>query len=349
MATVTPALVKDSKGMADAETIRTALYSWAFNVNRRDETPPADVVRVLDWFERKSLPVSAVADRMRVRAALDALTRKLDGTTAAASTIRRKRAIFHNALGFAVDAERLSINPLPLVQWKAPEQVEEEVDPACVPDPRQAAALLDAVRIQSPRGRRLVGFFGCMYFAAARPAEVIGLRAHDCDLPRRGWGELRIRETRPRSGSAWTDTGESHDKRGLKHRPRKAVRVVPIPPDLVALLRWHVTAYGTAPDGRLFRTMRGGLIQDTGYGEVWAEARRRALTPAQLASPLAKRPYDLRHAAVSTWLSSGVEPQLVAKRAGHSVTVLFRVYAKCLDGSTDMANARIEAALKGGR
>lgn len=227
--------------------------------------------------------------------------------------------------------------------------VEEEVDPACVPDPRQAAALLDAVRTQSPRGRRLVTFFGCIYFAAARPAEVIGLCIDDCDLPRRGWGELRLRETRPRSGSAWTDSGRPHDKRGLKHRPRKAVRPVPIPPDLVAMLRWHVTAYCVAPDGRLFRTMRGGLIQDTGYGEVWAEARRRALTPAQHASALGKRPYDLRHAAVSTWLSSGIEPQLVAKRAGHSVAVLYRVYAKCLDGTQDTANARIEAALKTAR
>jgi integrase len=124
---------------------------------------------------------------------------------------------------------------------------------------------------------------------------------------------------------------------------------VPIPPDLVALLRWHITAYGVASDGRLFRTQRGGLIQDTGYGEVWAEARKRALIPAQHASHLAKRPYDLRHAAVSTWLSSGVEPQVVARRAGHSVAVLFRVYAKCLDGAVATANTRIEAALKNTR
>ncbi|MDT0434058.1 MULTISPECIES: tyrosine-type recombinase/integrase [Streptomyces] len=349
MATVTPALVRDTKGMADTRTVRTALYSWAFNVSRRDQEPPEEVAKVLAWFERKSLPTSALADRMRVRSALDALTKKLDGTTASASTIRRKRAIFHNALGYAVDAGRLSDNPLPQVQWKAPEQVAEELDPACVPDPRQALALLDAVRTQSARGRRLVAFFGCMYYAAARPAEVIGLRMVDCDLPRRGWGTLRLRETRPRSGSAWTDSGEAHDRRGLKHRPRKAVRPVPIPPDLVALLRWHVTAYGIAPDGRLFRTMRGGLIQDTGYGEVWAEARTRALTPAQRASQLAKRPYDLRHAAVSTWLSSGVEPQVVAARAGHSVAVLFRVYAKCLDGTADLANSRIEKALRNGR
>lgn len=347
MSSVTPALVKDTKGMPDAQAVRTALYSWAFNIKRHDEEPPEEVARVLDWFERKSLPTSALSDRMHVRAALTALTKRLDGTTAAASTIRRKRAIFHNALGYAVDADRLPNNPLPQVQWKAPEQVAEEVDPACVPDPRQAEALLSAVRVQSARGRHLVAFFGCMYYAAARPAEVIGLRKEDCDLPRRGWGTLQLRETRPRSGSAWTDSGQAHDKRGLKHRPRKAIRVVPIPPALVALLRWHLTAYGAAPDGRLFRTSRGGLVQDTGYGEVWAEARKRALTGTQYASPLAKRPYDLRHTAVSTWLSSGVEPQVVAQRAGHSVAVLFRVYAKCLDNSASTANAQIERALKG--
>jgi integrase len=50
----------------------------------------------------------------------------------------------------------------------------------------------------------------------------------------------------------------------------------------------------------------------------------------------AKRPYDLRHAAASTWLSSGVEPQLVAERAGHSVAVL--------DGD-EAANAKISARL----
>ncbi|MFD9493636.1 tyrosine-type recombinase/integrase [Streptomyces sp. NPDC060005] len=345
MATVTPTFVKDTKGMPDARVVRTALYGWAFNKNRWSEDTPADVAKILDWFERKSLATSALSDLVLVRSSLRAISRKLDGATAAPGTISRKRAIFYNSLEFAVEAELLADNPLTRIKWKAPEQVVEEVDPACVPNPEQAAKLLAGVRDQSPRGRRLAAFFGCMYFAAARPAEVIGLRLRDCDLPRRGWGLLKLRETRPRSGSAWTDSGESHDRRGLKHRPRKAVRHVPIPPDLVALLRWHVTAYGTASDGRLFQTSRGGLIQDTGYGEVWAEARTRALTASEFVSALAKRPYDLRHAAVSTWLSSGVEPQLVAERAGHSVAVLFRVYAKFLKGGDEAANAKISARL----
>ncbi|OIJ96513.1 site-specific integrase [Streptomyces sp. MUSC 14] len=346
MATVTPVFVKDTKGIPNARVVRQALYSWAFNKNRWTEETPADVAKVLEWFKRKSLPTSALSDLLLARAALNAVSLKLDGTTAAAGTISRKRAIFYNSLEYAVEAELLADNPLIRLKWKAPEQVVEEVDPECVPNPEQAAKLLAAVRDQSPRGRRLVAFFGCIYYAAARPAEVIGLRRRDCDLPRRGWGLLRLRETRPRSGAAWTDSGEAHDKRGLKHRPRRAVRHVPIPPELVALLRWHLTAYGTAPDGRVFQTMRGGLVQDTGYGEVWAEARSRALAPGEFESVLAKRPYDLRHAAVSTWLSSGVEPQLVAERAGHSVAVLFRVYAKFLKDGDDAANAKISARLR---
>jgi integrase len=90
-----------------------------------------------------------------------------------------------------------------------------------------------------------------------------------------------------------------------------------------------------------------GGPQDPGaISDVWAAARNLALTPAQVASSLAGRPYDLRHAAVSLWLSAGVPPPRVAERAGHSVEVLLRVYAKCLDDGGDIANTRIDAALR---
>jgi hypothetical protein len=91
---------------------------------------------------------------------------------------------------------------------------------------------------------------------------------------------LRLRESRARSGTAWTDSGEAHDQRGLKHRSRKAVRYVPIPPELVALLRWHVVRFGTEPDGRMFRTARGGMVQESGYGEVWPALAATSCRPA---------------------------------------------------------------------
>lgn len=345
LATATPVLVNSRRGMPESRLLRRALYGWAFNVNRWSEDPPEDIAAALEWVEGHALPMSALDDALLMRKVLTAFTLRLDGKPTAPSTVIRKRAIFHNALGYAIEARRLTANPLASVQWTAPETV-TEVEPACVVNPRQARTLLTAVRAQNARGRHLEAFFGCLYYAGMRPAEVVWLRTDDCDLPRRGWGTLTLKGSRPRVGSSWTDDRTSHDDQGLKWRARKVTRPVPIPPELVAMLRWHIYRYGAAPDGRLFRTARGGMVQESGYGEVWGRARERALTPRQLASPLGARPYDLRHAAVSFWLNSGVDVAEVARRAGHSIAVLLKVYAKCLDGATSFANTQIDDALK---
>ena len=68
---------------------------------------------------------------------------------------------------------------------------------------------------------------------------------------------------------------------------------------------------------------------------VWTEARKQARTPAQHRSPPGQRPYDLRHAAVSLWLNSGVPATEVARRAGHGVAVLLKIYAHCIHGQAD--------------
>ena len=117
----------------------------------------------------------------------------------------------------------------------------------------------------------------------------------------------------------------------------------------------HLREYDAGPDGRLFVTRRGPggrYLPTTGrplssnaYTRVWRKARETALTPAQQRSPLAKVPYHLRHAAVSLWLNAGVPATQVAEWAGHSVHVLMRVYAKCIDGQEDAARQRIQAAL----
>ncbi|WP_344662977.1 hypothetical protein [Catenulispora subtropica] len=70
------------------------------------------------------------------------------------------------------------------------------------------------------------------------------------------------------------------------------------------------------------------------------------MSPVQCESPLAKRPYDLRHACLSTWLNAGVAPPQVAEWAGNSVEMLLSTYAKCIDGQEDLACKRIEAALE---
>jgi integrase len=147
------------------------------------------------------------------------------------------------------------------------------------------------------------------------------------------------------AGRAWTDEGTARQERGLKHRADNETRTIPIPPLLVRRLRAHIKRYGTTPDGRIFQTARGGILQDSGYNEVWDAARREALTPAQYRSPLGRRPYDLRHAAVSLWLNAGVPATEVARRAGHGVAVLLTIYAHCIDGQAAATNQRIAEAL----
>jgi integrase len=115
---------------------------------------------------------------------------------------------------------------------------------------------------------------------------------------------------------------------------------------LTRLLRRHLEKFGTGPDGRVFYGIRGGELASITYRRVWDRARDAALSPAEYASPLAKRVYDLRHACVSTWLNGGVPPAQVAEWAGHSVAVLLKVYAKCIEGQDQAARRRIEEALR---
>ncbi|WP_335971635.1 hypothetical protein [Streptomyces sp. CA2R106] len=182
-----------------------------------------------------------------------------------------------------------------------------------------------------------------------RPSEAAALTKKACVLPGEGddeaWGELVLAESRPEVGSGWTDDGASYEKRGLKRRARKATRPVPIPPVLVRMLREHIRVHGIAPDGRLFRAAGGGRVRSTEYTELWQGAREKVLSTDEVETPLAEVPYTLRQAGVSLWIKAGVDPVEVARRAGHSVAVLFRFYAKILRGVQRHANELISKAL----
>ena len=232
------------------------------------------------------------------------------------------------------------------VQWITPKS-DDEVDRRSVVNPRQALGLLTAVCDTAPR---LVAFYACLYYGALRPAEALHLRVDDCELPDDdGWGMLRLSGSTQHVGQDWGDDSTAmREDRALKHRAKTAVRPVPASPQLVRALRWHIAAHGHAPDGRLFVTQGygNGPVSKETYSRVWRAARRAALTTAQQRTPLARRPYDLRHAAVSLWLNAGVPATQVAEWAGHSVHVLLKVYAKCIEGQDEAARRRIEKELE---
>jgi len=345
LATVATAFVQKASGKPESAELRRVLVAYLLPPTTRDNELSSDDVAVVSWIVQQSRPLYDLTEAPAVRGVLDAVASKMDGTGAAATVYRRKRAVLFNLLSYAVEKELLPDNPLTKVKRKAP-KIAGEVDPGVVANPAQVAELLTAVTYVGRRNRdreaHLFAFFATCYYAAARPAEGLALRETDCKLPDEGWGELALGESRPNAGKRWTDSGEVHDRRGLKHRAANERRFVPIPPVLVRILREHIERFGTAPDGRLFRSPNGGVVGSGTYSRAWEAARRYALVPAQAESLLAGRVYDLRHAAVSLWLNGGVPPTEVAARAGHSVDVLLRVYAKCVYGERDAVNKKID-------
>jgi integrase len=128
----------------------------------------------------------------------------------------RRRKILHTALEYAVELELLDKNPMPALKWTPPKTT-HGIDRRRVANPIQARTLLHAVG-QQRGGRRLVAFFGCLYYAALRPEEAISLAKHNLSLPTRGWGELHIERAEPYAGKEWTDSGRNRDQRPLKQR-----------------------------------------------------------------------------------------------------------------------------------
>lgn len=301
----------------------------------------ADALKAL---QVASPPASALSDPIVVRRLLNAIAVKQDGRPAAEATIVRKRATLHNVLQFAVESRVITANPLKAMKRTAT-SASKRVDPKVVISKKQGKSLLKAARKQAPH---LAAYFALLMYAGLRPAEARNVRRQDLDLPGQGWGSILLHTTAQRGGSAWTDGGEATEQRPLKHRETDDTRSVPLNPAAVKILRRHLGGWKCGPQGHLFvaRTGKAGkplsppysaLVSLETLGRTWSSVRRAALTAEQAESPLARRPYDLRHARLTWWLNAGVPPTQVARWAGHSVRVLLDVYAGCVDGGEQRA------------
>ncbi|MBT2210314.1 tyrosine-type recombinase/integrase [Actinomadura sp. NEAU-AAG7] len=348
----TEALLTTASGGPSRSELRAALRGWAYSgrLQKGDTEPPEDLTHALRWLERNTIDMAALDPEAKgpelARAVVDRLSVKQNGKPAASSTAIRKRVTFNNALEYACERRILSGNPLQRVKLHRP-RTAKTLDMRVVVNPEQASRLLDAVRRQGKRGPRMVAFYAVMYYAALRPEEAVDLRPeHLVSLPDEGWGEMELTHAEPRSGSRWTNSGKARDRQPLKHRAEGETRPVPIHPDLVRILREHIETFEIKPGQRLFTGPRGGIMTDRTYLGVWHDARAEALTAAESASPLAQRPYDLRHAALSTWLAAGVPPAQVSLWGGNSIGVLLQIYAKVIAGLAEAAKHRISEAME---
>lgn len=348
LATVTPALCKTGK-QHDAAAVREVVYGWiCVKPLRATGELPDHFAPTLRYLQQATVDMTRFNDRTNgpeiTRAALAALACKLDGQPAAATTVARKRAVFYNVLEFGVEDGILSFNPIDRIKRRAKKQT-MAIDNSAVVSLEQGLQLLEEVGKQGEMGQRLVAFFAVMLFGALRPAEALRVRESSLvELPEQGWGEMLLGRSLPRSGVAWSNTGRSREERSLKHRSEKETRPVPIHPELAKILSTHMETFPRGPNGELFIGPRGGMPDESTYLRIWDNARRAALTPAEYASPLAKRPYDLRHFTISFWLAAGIAVAQVSLWAGNSPAVIWAVYAKVVKGMDAAARRMVDDA-----
>ena len=167
----------------------------------------------------------------------------------------------HRVLAYAVRKKRLEKNPLSkrnLPEGWSPAgespRRQSTPDPSAAPSWWPTCSWSPATSAAG-QGPRFVAFFGCMFYAMMRPAEVTSLTKDALRACRRRAGD-RLIILRFQPGGAGRDfTDDWTGPRGPRpegtrppgprrepapRRARRATRNVPIPPELVTLLREHI-------------------------------------------------------------------------------------------------------------
>ncbi len=282
------------------------------------------------------------------------------------STIVRYTQPLRACWSWAVSRQDLAVTANPWLAVEAPRKLRSRtgmgeggriaiaVDKDVVLDIPQAVALADLCG-EGPWGGVVECYVLAMAMCGLRPSEGVGLLWEDVELPddeSAGW--LTVRRSRRRISARWLDPDEDAEWGPLKDRDIAETRRVPVPSLLVRRLADHHRTFGIGPDGLVFH--RGGRPFDlTMFArDVWRPATAE-MFPARTDIPAddARQPklsrlrrHDLRHAACSWWLRSGVDATVCQRWSGHkSLSVFLDVYQGVAPGREDEGVRRLEMTL----
>ncbi len=303
--------------------------------SKGQESPPT-------WLLRWSVPLVDI-EVAQLEGVLAAVTTKRDGAPVARDVARRRRTTLNAVLSAACRRGHIGQNPLDKSEWKLPTR-NIAVDISTVPSYGDVIEIVDHVAGLKTDGARYAALFASVGIAGMRPSEAIGLLVADLELPSDSWGLAVLRGASTSPGTRFTSTGTVVEDKELKQRPPDATREVPLAPVLVERLRWHMERWPPV-NGRVFTNAAGRTPTTTNYGPVWLRARSKVWPEEHRLGKTTV--YDLRHSAATMMLRAGVFPAEVARRLGHSVDILMRVYVGVFDDERQRSNELIERAVKG--
>jgi len=242
------------------------------------------------------------------------------------STIRSTFGVLRTALDVAVRDGLLATNPAAQVKRPGIE--------------RQRSAYLSADQVRSllsaadERGLRYATALRLIAATGLRRGEALGLKWSDVDLDA---GVLRVERTVSRVGKSVVSSTP---------KTARSRRTVPLSPSVTAMLKAHrvkqdaeraaAEQHGLWRDEDLvFCTHFGGVVEPS---SLLREVR---LAADEVGLPKNTGVHDLRHAAATLMLESGIHIKAVADILGHSsVSITGDIYAATSD---DMAQKAVDA------
>jgi integrase len=250
----------------------------------------------------------------------------------AEASVHKVHIVLTGALGYAVQVQRLRVNPMTLIpKSDRPKQRGHDRPEMRTWTAQQAAAFLRAIAED-----RYAPIYDLCLNTGLRRGELAGLRWEDVDL---GAGVLSVRRNRvPVNWQVEEGTPKST-------KPR----VVDLDPETVAMLRrWRVRQLeehmqcggASAVSGYVFTRENGEPLHPETIGWHFERMVKKAGAPAI-------RLHDLRHTHATLGLAAGVPLKVMSERLGHATTqITADLYQHVIPGMGADAAAKIGALLR---
>lgn len=344
----------------DADAVRAYLRA-SLRADTKNEVPLNPIQQLgRTLLAERSVPLSSIG-RAELEEFIDRCRYhyRQPGTAVAPATIRRMAADLRQCWDRAVIEGVLASNPWHVIRLRnTPAAASTPVvaaDADLVLSPNQVMSLAQACVDRGTWGEEPRALILVMGFCGLRPSEAVGLVRADIDLedPNDAW--LTVRRSRRRVPTRFLDPTEDARWGPLKSKPAGATRRIPVPAVVVPALRDHIALLdGQRPFDLVFEHHGKPVDLDKFNRDVWRPARQ-ALFPhhadlpadSPLQPKLARlRRHDLRHAACSMWLRSGIDIKICQRWSGHSrLSVFLDIYQGLIPGHEDRAAHQINAAL----
>ena len=244
---------------------------------------------------------------------------RIDGKVASKETQRRRKQSFGAIMDYSYRNQYINDNAFKRVKIKSVPPL-SALDPSVALTPQECRDISTMLRnmgkIRNGYYMESADFLEIIWLAGLRPSEVAGLkRKHIYLFDDKRTSYIKVESAVVSIRKGYADDLSSQSIKGLKARPSKAFRTVPILAEL--------------------RDTLERLIENKGANEYLFTSKKRDGAPIKtdLINDYFRKvchsehtPYDLRHTNASILIYSGLNVIEVANRLGNSIEVCQKVY-----------------------